>query len=77
MGRTRVVACAFIAAACALPAAAQGAPPVPQPYGKNDAGGFRDVLPPGANGRDNWLQLAQFFSTGKRPPHMMRGVGRI
>ena len=69
MGRTRVVACALIAAACALPAAAQGAPPVPQPYGKNDAGGFRDVLPPGANGRDNWLQLAQFFSTGKRPPH--------
>src|SRR5436309_2176376 len=69
MGRTGVVACALIAAACALPAAAGAAPPTPQPYAKNDAGGFRDVLPPGANGLDNALQLAQFFSTGKRPPH--------
>ena len=24
-----------------------------QPYGTNDAGGFRDVLPPGANGLAN------------------------
>ena len=64
MGRTGVVACALIAAACALPAAAGAAPPTPQPYAKNDAGGFRDVLPPGAIGLDNALQLAQFFSTG-------------
>src|SRR5207249_5270452 len=53
----------------ALPAAASAAPPVPQPYGKNDAGGFRDVLPPGTNGFDNAVDLAAFETSGKRPPH--------
>ena len=52
----------------ALPAGARAAP-TPQPYGANDAGGFRDVLPPGTNGFDNAVQLGQFLSTGERPPH--------
>src|SRR5437763_14905377 len=43
--------------------------PVPQPYGTGDAGGFHDVLPPGANGLDNGPELAQFESTGQRPKH--------
>src|SRR4051794_26113235 len=51
------------------PAAANGAPPAPQPYGQNDAGGFRDVLPPGTNGFDNAIELARFFSSGERPAH--------
>ena len=29
-----------------------GAPPA-EPYGTNDYGGFRDILPPGTNGLDN------------------------
>ena len=29
-----------------------------QPYATNDAGGFHDVLPPGANGLANGIQLA-------------------
>jgi acyl-homoserine lactone acylase PvdQ len=41
----------------------------PAPYGTNDAGGFRNVLPPGQNGTDNPFQLAQFQATDQRPPH--------
>ena len=40
-----------------------------QPYAANDAGGFHDVLPPGANGLANGIQLAAFLTTGQRPPH--------
>jgi acyl-homoserine lactone acylase PvdQ len=40
-----------------------------QPYGTNDYGGFRNILPPGANGFDNATQLAQFEAADTRPPH--------
>jgi hypothetical protein len=40
-----------------------------QPYATNDAGGFHDVLPPGADGLANGIQLAAFLTTGQRPPH--------
>ena len=40
-----------------------------QPYGKNDFGGFRNVLPPGTNGLVDALQLGSYLSTGARPPH--------
>jgi acyl-homoserine lactone acylase PvdQ len=40
-----------------------------QPYGTNDAGGFRNVLPPGENGLDNLQQLFQFRGLGAIPPH--------
>jgi acyl-homoserine lactone acylase PvdQ len=46
------------------PAAGQVAP-----YGTNDAGGFRNVLPAGEAGTDNAQQLAQFEATGQRPLH--------
>ena len=45
-----------------------GAPPA-EPYGTDDYGGFRDVLPPGTNGLDNGAQLAAFLATGQRPAH--------
>ena len=45
-----------------------GAAPV-APYATNDAGGFRNVLPPGEAGTDNAFQLAQFQSSGAVPPH--------
>ncbi|MGN6256373.1 MAG: penicillin acylase family protein [Solirubrobacterales bacterium] len=41
----------------------------PQPYGTNDAGGFRNVLPPGSNGLDDFQQLLEFKGPGKLPPH--------
>ncbi len=50
----------------ALAPAAQGDV---QPYAANDAGGFHDVLPPGANGLANGIQLAALLTTGQRPPH--------
>jgi len=48
----------------AAPAAAQV-----QPYRANDFGGFHDVLPPGANGHANLVDLAAFAATGRRPAH--------
>jgi acyl-homoserine lactone acylase PvdQ len=39
------------------------------PYGLNDAGGFRNVLPAGEAGVDNAVQLGQFRANGARPAH--------
>jgi hypothetical protein len=44
---------------------AQGPPP--EPYRSHDAGGFLNVLPPGENGFDNALDLAQFEANQTRP----------
>ena len=55
-----------IAAFVVAPAAARADV---QPYGTNDAGGFRNVLPAGEAGTDNAAQLAQFEATGQRPAH--------
>jgi acyl-homoserine lactone acylase PvdQ len=41
----------------------------PQPFGTNDAGGFRNVLPPGANGFDSLQQIFAFRGQGVLPPH--------
>jgi acyl-homoserine lactone acylase PvdQ len=62
-----------MALALASASDAPGAPPpgaaaIP-PYGAQDAGGFRNVLPPGEAGTDNVAQLAQFEATGAYPPH--------
>ena len=40
-----------------------------QPYGTNDFGGFRDILPPGTNGFDDLAQLAAFEANGTKPEH--------
>jgi acyl-homoserine lactone acylase PvdQ len=58
---------ALIAALVALPAAPAAASP--QPYGTNDAGGFRNVLPPGENGFANLAQIFAFRGGGARPAH--------
>jgi acyl-homoserine lactone acylase PvdQ len=54
--RTLVVALVVCLALCARAAAAA---PV-EPYGANDAGGFRNVLPAGENGLVNAKQLSEF-----------------
>ncbi|HEX6713519.1 MAG TPA: penicillin acylase family protein [Thermoleophilaceae bacterium] len=63
--KTRLIALvvAFLAAAPVARAA------TPAPYGTNDAGGFRNVLPAGQAGVANAVQLAQFTATGERPKH--------
>jgi acyl-homoserine lactone acylase PvdQ len=60
-----------ILAVLALGAFAQAAAAAPQPYGTNDAGGFRNVLPPGENGLDNLTQLfaARSPINPLLPPH--------
>ena len=55
-----------VAALLALPAIAAADA---QPYGTNDAGGFRNVLPPGEAGVDNAFQLAANQASGALPPH--------
>src|SRR3984893_6709481 len=65
------IICAAIPALPAIPAisaSAAAAAPV-KPYGTNDAGGFRNVLPAGENGLDNAAQLAEFQLNGTFPPH--------
>jgi len=53
----------------ALLAAGPSASAAVTPYGTDDAGGFRNVLPPGEAGVDNALQLGVFTATGQRPAH--------
>ncbi|MCW2967499.1 MAG: hypothetical protein JWM71_1271 [Solirubrobacteraceae bacterium] len=55
-----------VIAALALAAPAQAAV---APYGTNDAGGFRNVLPPGEAGVDNAFQLAAFEANKTYPAH--------
>ncbi len=75
MTRGALAAALLMLAFSATPAAAQlPIPPIggdepPLPYGHNDSGGFRNVLPPGSNGRDNAAEFARFQATGERPPH--------
>lgn len=52
-----------------LLAVASLAQAAPQPYGANDAGGFRNVLPPGENGLATLSQILAFRGTGVLPPH--------
>jgi acyl-homoserine lactone acylase PvdQ len=52
-----------------LPAPPISTPSNPAPYGSNDAGGFRNVLPTGEAGVDNAGDLARFKATGRIPPH--------
>ncbi|HTU97328.1 MAG TPA: penicillin acylase family protein, partial [Solirubrobacteraceae bacterium] len=65
----RCVVSAVVTAACAALVCVPAAQAQVQPYGTNDFGGFRNILPPGTNGFDNVTQLAQFEATGARPAH--------
>ena len=59
----RTIACVLFLAV--VPAALAA----PQPYGTNDAGGFRNVLPPGENGLDTLVEIFAFRGNGAIPPH--------
>jgi acyl-homoserine lactone acylase PvdQ len=63
----RTLAAAALALAALAPIAVAADPR--QPYGANDAGGFRNVLPAGTRGLDNAFDVARFETTGDRPPH--------
>jgi acyl-homoserine lactone acylase PvdQ len=74
----RIPVCIAVFLAIAAPARAQilpGSGPTPQPYQANDAGGFRDVLPPGTRGRYNGLELAAFLANGTTVPHCCDQLG--
>src|SRR2546430_11104243 len=63
------LAVATVAVAASLIAAAPALAADPAPYGTNDAGGFRNVLPAGEAGTDNVFQFGAFEATGAIPPH--------
>jgi acyl-homoserine lactone acylase PvdQ len=46
-----------------------------QPYGTDDYGGFRAILPPGNNGFDDAAQLAQYEATRTEPPNTNDQLG--
>jgi acyl-homoserine lactone acylase PvdQ len=62
-------AAALALAVALMPAVPAAAAPAPLPYGQHDAGGFRNILPPGQNGLANAPELATFLATGARPAH--------
>jgi acyl-homoserine lactone acylase PvdQ len=64
----RSLCVAALAASMCL-AVAGGASAAVAPYGANDAGGFRNVLPPGENGLDNAAELGLFQASDARPRH--------
>jgi acyl-homoserine lactone acylase PvdQ len=65
--KVAALAVATVLSIAAVPAARAAAPVAP--YAADDFGGFRDVLPPGTNGRANVLEIGAFLTTGARPPH--------
>ena len=69
--RLKLYTCAMLIGAIAICVAlAPSAGASVQPYGTNDAGGFRNVLPAGEAGLDNSQQLAEFQLNKKTyPPH--------
>ena len=68
--RPKLCRCApLVAATVICLAGAPSAGAAVQPYGTNDAGGFRNVLPAGEAGLDNATQLAEFQLNGTYPPH--------
>jgi acyl-homoserine lactone acylase PvdQ len=50
-------------------------PPEPLPYGANDGGGFRDVLPSGTRGHYSAVELAGFLTAGRTVPHCCDQLG--
>ena len=73
----------FLAAALALAALAlslvlaPGASAQVQPYGTNDNGYFNNVLPPGQNGFDNALALAQYEANKTVPAAQQRPAADV
>src|SRR6476646_174036 len=63
---TSIAAAALGLLALATPASAQVAV---QPYGTNDYGGFRNILPPGEGTTVNGAALLAFEANGTMPPH--------
>ena len=56
-------------AVLAAPAPNADAAPAPSPYGHNDYGGFRNILPPAQGRSANLAQVAAFQANGTYPPH--------
>ncbi len=66
----KLFALPVVLAVLALASFAQFAAAAPQPYGANDAGGFRNVLPPGENGLGTTVEIIKSKSPSKPlPPH--------
>lgn len=61
--------CAVLTFVLLVLLATPAAKAAPAPYGANDSGGFRNVLPPGQNGLDTLTEIFAFRGTGAIPPH--------
>jgi acyl-homoserine lactone acylase PvdQ len=68
-GSRHLGALAVVAAVLAVFVPSAGAAPAPRPYGHNDHGGFRNILPPAQGRNANLAQVAAFQANGTYPPH--------
>jgi acyl-homoserine lactone acylase PvdQ len=66
--QTRVVAVVSALAALCVSAGPAQAAPAPIAYQQNDAGGFRNILPPGQGQNVNLAEAAGFLGGGQQPP---------
>ena len=80
--RVALCAVAVLLTAAAAPSASAQVPdlpgatgPEPLPYGADDGGGFRDVLPSGTRGHYDAAELAAFLGTGKTVPRCCDQLG--
>ena len=67
-GKTRFAAAVTALAALAVTSAPAQAAPQPIAYGQNDAGGVRNILPPGQGQNVNAGEAAGFLGGGQQPP---------
>jgi acyl-homoserine lactone acylase PvdQ len=65
----RSARCVFLSVFACLILAGSASANAVQPYGTDDAGGFRNVLPPGENGLDNLEQVLEFKASKAIPKH--------
>ena len=67
-GKTRLAAAGAALAALAVFSTSAAAAPAPIGYQEGDAGGFRNILPPGQGQNVNAVEAANFLGGGNQPP---------
>ena len=68
-GRVAALLAAAVALTAAAAAPSSASAPEPRPYGPDDGGGFRDILPSGTRGHYSAAELIAFLGSGKTVPH--------
>src|SRR5207249_7605700 len=73
--RAAAAIAAVVTALAVAPAISRADPPTPGQYGEHDAGGFRNILPPGEGANVSLDQILRFEGDGTYPPHANDQMG--